>query len=117
MSDFTIYHNPRCSKSRQALELLQQRGIEPDIVLYLEHPPTRKLLKELTKKLGMNVRDLLRRGEEEYKTLNLADTTLSDDELLAAMVAHPKLIERPIVVCGGSARMGRPPENVLELLD
>lgn len=117
MSDFTIYHNPRCSKSRQTLELLQQRGIEPEVVLYLERPPTKKLLKELVKKLNIGVRDLLRRGEEEYKTLNLADTNLSDDALLSAMIAHPKLIERPIVVCGEHARLGRPPENVLELFN
>ncbi len=116
MSDFTIYHNPRCSKSRQTLELLQQRGIEPDIVLYLEKPPTQKLLKELIGKLGIEPRALLRRGEEEYKALNLADTSLGDDELIAAMSAHPKLIERPIVVRGAQARLGRPPENVLELL-
>lgn len=117
MSDFTIYHNPRCSKSRQTLELLQQRGVEPDVVLYLEQPPAKKLLKELLKKLNMKARDVLRRGEEEYKTLNLADANLSDDELLAAMVAYPKLIERPIVVRGEHARLGRPPENVLELFD
>jgi len=117
MSDFTIYHNPRCSKSRQTLELLQQRGIEPEIVLYLEQPPTKKVLKDLVKKLSIDARDLLRRSEEEYKALNLADANLSDDELLAAMIAHPKLIERPIVVRGEHARLGRPPENVLELLD
>ena len=117
MSDFTIYHNPRCSKSRQTLELLQQRGVEPEIVLYLEQPPTKKLLKDLVKKLNIHARDLLRRGEEEYKALNLVDANLSDDELLAAMSAHPKLIERPIVVRGESARLGRPPENVLELFD
>lgn len=114
MSDFTIYHNPRCSKSRQTLELLQQRGVEPEIVLYLERPPTKKLLKELLSKLGIDARDLLRRGEEEHKTLNLAEA--GSDELIAAMAAHPKLIERPIVVRGERARLGRPPENVLELL-
>lgn len=115
MSDFTIYHNPRCSKSRQTLELLQARGIEPDVVLYLEQPPTKKLLKELLKKLNISARDLLRRGEEEYKALNLADTSLNDEDLLAAMIAHPKLIERPIVVRGERACLGRPPENILEL--
>lgn len=117
MSDFTIYHNPRCSKSRQTLELLQQRGIEPEVVLYLEQPPTKKTLKDLVKKLGIDARALLRRGEDEYKALDLADSQLSDEELLAAMAAHPKLIERPIVVRGDRARLGRPPENVLELLD
>lgn len=117
MNDFTIYHNPRCSKSRQTLELLQQRGVEPAIVLYLEHPPTKKLLRELLTKLNIGARDLIRRGEEEYKALELSNPTLSDDDLLAAMVAHPKLIERPIVVKGERARLGRPPENVLELFD
>jgi arsenate reductase len=117
MSDVTIYHNPRCSKSRQTLELLQQRGIEPRVVLYLEQPPTKKQLKELVSKLGIEARDLLRRGEEEYKAFNLADPNLSDSDLLAAMSDHPKLIERPIVVRGESARLGRPPENVLELFD
>jgi arsenate reductase len=117
MSEFTIYHNPRCSKSRQTLELLQRRGVDPDVVLYLEQPPTQKQLRDLLKKLGIKPRDLLRRGEEEYKTLHLDDSTLSDEELLAAMNEHPKLIERPIVVRGERARLGRPPENVLELLD
>lgn len=117
MSDFTIYHNPRCSKSRQTLELLQARGIEPDVVLYLERSLTKKLLKDLLKKLRISARELLRRSEEEYKSLNLADANLGDDELLAAMIAHPKLIERPIVVRGDRACLGRPPENVLELLD
>ncbi len=115
MSDFTIYHNPRCSKSRQTLELLQQRGIEPEIVLYLEKAPSKQQLRELVAKLNITVRDLLRRGEDEYKALNLADA--GDEELLAAMSTHPKLIERPIVVRGAHARLGRPPENVLELLD
>lgn len=117
MSDFTIYHNPRCSKSRQTLALLQQRGIEPDVVLYLEQPPSKKLLKELLQKLGISARDLLRRGEDEYKTLGLSDTGLSESQLIDAMHTHPQLIERPIVVRGVHARLGRPPENVLELLD
>lgn len=117
MSDVTIYHNPRCSKSRQTLELLQKQGIEPRVVLYLEQPPTKKQLKDLVSKLGIEPRDLLRRGEEEYKALNLADMNLSNDDLLTAMSAHPKLIERPIVVRGERARLGRPPENVLELFN
>lgn len=117
MSDFTIYHNPRCSKSRQTLELLQARGVEPNVVLYMERPPTKHAIKELLKKLNIGARDLLRRSEDEYKTLNLADANLDDDELLTAMIAHPKLIERPIVVRGERARLGRPPENVLELFD
>jgi len=117
MSDTFIYHNPRCSKSRQTLELLQQRGIEPTIVLYLEQPPSKKTLEELLQKLGIAARDLLRRGEDEYKTLGLGDDSLSDEQLIAAMHEHPKLIERPIVVRGAQARLGRPPEAVLELFD
>lgn len=117
MSDFTLYHNPRCSKSRQALALLQQHGVEPDIVLYLEQPPTQKLLKDLLQKLGISARDLLRRGEAEYKTLGLDDASVSEAKLIAAMHAHPQLIERPIAVRGERACLGRPPENVLELLD
>lgn len=117
MSDFTIYHNPRCSKSRQTLALLQERGIEPEIVLYLEQVPSKKLLKELLQKLGIAARDLLRRSEEVYKTLGLSDASLSEAALIDAMHTHPQLIERPIVVRGARARLGRPPENVLELLD
>lgn len=117
MSDFTIYHNPRCSKSRQTLQLLEQHAVQPDVVLYLEQPPTQSLLKGLLRKLGLNARDLLRKGEEEYKALGLADPDLAEEALLAAMHAHPQLIERPIVVRGARAVIGRPPENVLELLD
>lgn len=117
MSDFTIYHNPRCSKSRQTLALLQQRGVEPEVVLYLAQPPTPQLLGDLLKKLGISARDLLRCGEDQYTTLGLGDTALSDAELIDAMHAHPQLIERPIVVRGQRARLGRPPESVLELLD
>ena len=111
-----IYHNPRCSKSRAALALLQQRGVEPDIVEYLKTPPDRETLTALLHQLGIGPRDLLRKGEAEYRELNLADPALSDEALIAAMVAHPKLIERPIVVAGGQARIGRPPERVLEIL-
>jgi arsenate reductase len=116
MSNFTIYHNPRCSKSRQTLQLLQEHGVEPQIVLYLEQPPSKQLLKQLLAKLGLRARDLLRKGEDEYRELGLADAALGDEALLEAMQAHPKLIERPIVVCGARAVLGRPPENVLELL-
>ena len=113
---WTIYHNPRCSKSRQTLQLLQDNNIEPEIVLYLETPPDSATLKALLKKLGIAPRDLLRKGEDAYKELNLKDAAHSDDALIEAMVSHPKLIERPIVVKGDSAVLGRPPENVLELL-
>lgn len=112
----TLYHNPRCSKSRQALQLLQERGVDIDLVPYLEQPPTAAQLRGLLRLLGIDARALLRRGEEAYKTLNLADAALGDDALITAMVAHPKLIERPIAVRGERAVIGRPPERVLELL-
>lgn len=112
----TIYHNPRCSKSRQTLQLLQERGIEPDVVLYLETPPDAKTLASIIGKLGIKPRQLLRKGEDEYKAANLADPGLSDQALIDAMVKHPKLIERPIVLHGDKATLGRPPENVLDIL-
>ena len=111
-----LYHNPRCSKSRDALNLLREQGIEPEIILYLETPPDAKTLKSLLSALGISPRELLRKGEDDYKTLGLADTTLSDSALINAMVAHPKLIERPIAIKDGKAVIGRPPENVLQLL-
>ena len=113
---WTIYHNPRCSKSRQTLQLLQEHGIEPEVVLYLETPPTNDTLSSLLHKLGIGARDLLRTGEDAYKQLQLKDSGLSDAQLIEAMVQHPKLIQRPIVVKGDRAVLGRPPENVLELL-
>ena len=116
MSDITIYHNPRCSKSRQTLALIEEKGISPEIVLYLETPPTAAELKGLLGKLGIPARQLLRKGEDDYKSLGLADDSLTDDALVQAMASHPKLIERPIVVTGKRAVLGRPPENVLELL-
>lgn len=116
MSDLMLYHNPRCSKSRSALELLQARGLAPEVVLYLETPPDAVQLRDVLSKLGMGARQLLRTGEDAYKELNLADQSLTDEQLIAAMVAHPKLIERPILVAGDKAVIGRPPENVLELL-
>ncbi len=113
----TIYHNSRCSKSRDTLALLQQRGIEPNVVAYLDTPPDTATVRGLLKKLGLaDARALMRKGEAEYKDLNLADPALSQDALIAAMVAHPKLIERPIVVNGDKAAIGRPPENVLGIL-
>ncbi|WP_428820774.1 arsenate reductase (glutaredoxin) [Microbulbifer sp. MCCC 1A16149] len=113
---WTIYHNPRCSKSRQTLQLLQDNNIEPEVVLYLETPPDAATLKSLLGKLGIGARDLLRKGEDAYKALNLKDAALADDALIEAMVTNPKLIERPIVVKGDKAVLGRPPENVLELI-
>jgi|TARA_B110000503_G_scaffold87087_1_gene132425 arsenate reductase len=112
----TIYHNPRCSKSRQTLSLLQDQGLEPAIVLYLDTPPSSETLERLLKKLGLNARQLLRRGEQEYKDHNLVDASLSEQQLIAAMAKYPKLIERPIVINGERAAIGRPPEAVLEIL-
>jgi arsenate reductase (glutaredoxin) len=111
-----IYHNPRCSKSRATLALLQERGIEPEIVDYLKTPPDHATLTALIGQLGIRPRDLLRTGEAEYRELGLDDPSLSDEQLIRAMVEHPKLIERPIVVSAGKARLGRPPERVLEIL-
>ncbi|RKQ40669.1 arsenate reductase (glutaredoxin) [Enterobacter sp. R1(2018)] len=117
MSAVTLYHNPRCSKSRETLSLLQANGAEPDVVLYLDTPPDAAAIKALLGKLGFaSARDLMRRKEDLYKELNLADAGLSEDELIQAMVDHPRLIERPIVVANGQARIGRPPESVLEIL-
>lgn len=112
----TIYHNPRCSKSRQTLALLEERGIEPEIVLYLETPPDEKALKTLLKKLGKSPRDILRKSEDAYRENNLGDPAISDEALVSAMIQNPKLIERPIVVNGKKAALGRPPEAVLDIL-
>lgn len=116
MTDLTLYHNPRCSKSRGALELLEARGLTPNILRYLETPPSAAELQSLLGKLGIGARQLLRTGEDEYKALNLADSSLSEAQLIAAMVTHPKLIERPILIADDKAVIGRPPEKVLELL-
>ena len=112
----TIFHNPRCSKSRQTLSLIEEKGLTPTIVEYLKDAPTKATLKTLLKELGLKPRDLLRKGEAVYKELNLADENKTDDELIEAMVKNPILIERPIVMTPKGARLGRPPENVLEIL-
>jgi arsenate reductase (glutaredoxin) len=112
----TIFHNPRCSKSRQALALLEARGIQPTIVEYLKTPPDRATIAGLLRKLGIPARELLRRNEPEYAELGLGNPELSEDALLDALAAHPRLLERPIVVVGRRARLGRPPEAVLEIL-
>jgi arsenate reductase len=116
MTAIQIYHNPRCSKSRQTLALLQEHGIEPEVIEYLKTPPSAEELKAILAKLEMSARELLRKGEADYKALKLADKTLSEDSLIEAMVNHPKLIERPIVIHGDRARVGRPPETVLDIL-
>jgi arsenate reductase len=116
MSEVTIYHNPRCSKSRQTLALLTSRGTSPRIVHYLDTPPTPQTLGRLLRLLGMRPRELLRVNEPQYAELKLDDPALGDDELIAAMVTHPVLIERPIVEAGGRAVIGRPPENVLDIV-
>ena len=107
----TIYHNPRCSKSRQTLQLLEARGVKPKIVEYLKEPPSSAELKAILKKLGMKPRDLLRQGEARYAELGLKERALSDDALIELMVENPILIERPIVVSGNKAAIGRPPEK------
>ena len=112
----TIYHNPRCSKSRATLRLLEERGIAPEIVEYLKTPPDAATLDELLTKLGLEPRDLMRRKEAPYREHGLDDETLTREALIAAMVADPILIERPIVVSGGRAALGRPPEAVLDIL-
>ncbi len=116
MSDVVIYHNPRCSKSRQTLKLLEDNDIKPEVRLYLDTPPAAAELKKLLAALDLSARELLRKGEAEYKELGLADKSLSEAQLVAAMADHPRLIERPIVVRDGKAVLGRPPENVLALL-
>ncbi|MAE66371.1 MAG: arsenate reductase (glutaredoxin) [Phycisphaeraceae bacterium] len=117
MANVTIYHNPRCSKSRQTLALLREHDIEPEVVEYLETPPSASRLKSLLKQLGLRAADVIRRKEAPFKELGLSEKLDDDDALIAAMVDHPVLIERPIVVRGRKARLGRPPEKVLELLD
>lgn len=111
-----IFHNPRCSKSRQALELLMERGIEPKIIRYLEAPPTERELDDILTALAFEPRALMRTKEKEYKELGLDNPGLSRNQLIAAMVANPKLIERPIVIANGRAILGRPPEQILTIL-
>jgi len=112
----TIYHNPRCTKSRQTLELLRSRGIEPEIIEYLNAPPDKTTLKKILRLLKLTPRELMRKKEGAYKKARLDDETLSTDALISAMLKHPVLIERPIVLANGKAAIGRPPENVLEIL-
>ena len=116
MSKITIYHNPRCSKSRQALEMLDSRGVEADIVEYLKTPPDVGQLTEILDLLGMEPRDLMRANEPEYKDNKLDDPELSREQLIQAMVDYPRLIQRPIVLGNGKAALGRPPEKILGIL-
>lgn len=112
----TIYHNPRCSKSRATLELLEENGAAPEIIDYQASPPSEADLKAILAKLGVGPRDIMRKGEDAYRDLGLDDEALSDDALIKAMHQHPILIERPIVVNGEKAALGRPPESVLDIL-
>lgn len=114
--EISIYHNPRCSKSRQTLQLLNDRGIEPKIINYLQDPPTHQQIDSILRGLDFEPRQLMRVKEKEYKELKLDDPALSRDQLIAAMVTTPKLIERPIVIAGDQIAIGRPPESVLTIL-
>jgi arsenate reductase len=111
-----ILHNPRCSKSRATLQLLRDNGVEPEIIEYLQTPPDAGQLAAILEKLGMGPRDLIRKGQAEYKAMGLDDPQLDDEHLVAAMLEAPILIERPIVLASGKAAIGRPPESVLAIL-
>ncbi len=114
--EVVIYHNPRCSKSRATLQLLQEKGIEPEIIEYLKTPPSKEELEAILNKLGMEPRDLMRKKEKVYKEKGLDNPDLTRDQLIQAMIENPILIERPIVLVGDKAALGRPPENILEIL-
>ena len=116
MSEVIIYHNPRCSKSRQTLALLEEQGIAPQVRKYLDDAPSADELKQVLAQLGLSARELLRTKEAEYQEQGLDDLSLSDDQVIEIMTRVPKLIERPIVIKGDQARIGRPPESVLEIL-
>lgn len=111
-----LYHNPRCSKSRQTLALLEDKGIQPDVIKYLETPPDAAELTRILALLALKPRDLMRKKEKEYKALGLDNADLTDEQLIQAMVTTPKLIERPIVIRDNKAAIGRPPETVLDIL-
>lgn len=112
----TIYHNPRCSKSRATLALLEERQLQPRVIRYLDDPPSADTLRDILRRLNLRPRDLLRQSEAEYRELGLADGRQSDDELIDIIIQHPKLMQRPIVVTDRHAAIGRPPEQVLEIL-
>jgi len=111
-----IFHNPRCSKSRQTLQLLEDNNVQPEIIEYLKQAPSKTELESVLTLLGMSPRELMRKGESVYKELNLADDGLTNDQLIAAMLENPILIERPIVLANGKAAIGRPPESVLDII-
>ena len=111
-----IYHNPKCSKSRKALEIIKSKNIEPIIILYLVKKLSKTEVKKLLSKLGLSIRDILRTGEDEYKNNNLKNEKLSDDKLIEFLIKFPKLLQRPIVVKNNKAVIGRPPENILDIL-
>jgi len=116
MSDTVIYHNPRCSKSRATLNLLEEKGVKANVVKYLDTPPSKETLVLVLDKLGLQPRQLMRTHEAEYSENNLSDESLTNDELIAAMIKFPKIIERPIVISDGKVAIGRPPESVLDIL-
>ena len=116
MKEFIIYHNPRCSKSRQALQLLREAGIEPTIVEYLKTPLEKNVLKNISQLLGLRPKDFVRKIEKDFKDNHLSESLEDDDKILEAMSLFPKIIERPIVVSGQEAVIGRPPENVQKLI-
>ena len=116
MSKYAIFHNPRCSKSRQTLQILKDNECDTEIILYLENPLDQSVLGGIIKKISLSPRELLRKGEQEFKDNDLKNKNLSDQEILEFMIKHPKLIERPIVIKGDKAILGRPPENVLQLI-
>lgn len=116
MATITLYHNPRCSKSRAVLALLEENDINPEVIYYLENPPTPEEMKSLLSKLGMNLDDVIRHGEPEYEELGLGDSSLSQAIKLDLVCKHPRLIQRPIIVKGDTAIIGRPPEKVLSLI-
>jgi len=116
MSKYKIFHNPRCSKSRQTLQILEEHNCDVEIILYLETVIDESVLVDILGKMSLSPRDLLRKGEQEFKDNNLKNSNYSDQEIIKFMTQHPKLIERPIVVKGDKAILGRPPENVLELI-
>ena len=115
-SAIRIFHNPRCSKCRQSLQLLNEQGIQPDVVEYLKEPPSADEIREILQLLGLEPRQLMRQHEAPYKELNLADENLSRETLIQAMIDHPIMIERPIVIHGNKAVIGRPPEKILDIV-